>query len=106
MAALFPDEYFHIGGDEVSQRTEWNTSEHVLAFKKEHQLKTNEDLHAYFNKRLQAIVTKHGKHMQGWDEILNPDLPKDILIHSWRGQKALADSARLGFHGISAWASR
>jgi hexosaminidase len=100
MAALFPDEYFHIGGDEVAQKTEWNSSEHVVAFKKEHQLKTNDDLQAYFNKRLQALVSKHGKHMMGWDEILNPDLPKDILIHSWRGQKALADSARLGFHGI------
>src|SRR5258708_39439389 len=100
MAALFPDEYFHIGGDEVAQKTEWNTSEHVLAFKKEHQLKTNDDLQAYFNKRLQPIVTKHGKHMEGWDEILNPDLPKDILIQSWRGQKSLADGARLGFQGI------
>jgi hexosaminidase len=100
MTALFPDEYFHIGGDEVAQKTEWNSSEHVVAFKKEQKLKTNDDLQAYFNKRLQAIVTKHGKHMEGWDEILNPDLPKDILIHSWRGQKSLADGARLGFHGI------
>src|SRR5258708_8916844 len=100
MATLFPDEYFHIGGDEVGQKTEWNTSEHDLAYKKENQLKTNDDLQAYFNKRLQPIVTKHGKHMEGWDEILNPDLPKDILIQSWRGQKSLADGARLGFQGI------
>src|SRR5579872_609152 len=100
MTALFPDEYFHIGGDEVAQRTEWNKSVHVADFKKEHNLKNNDELQAYFNKRLQEIVKKHGKHMEGWDEIMNPDLPKDILIQSWRGQKSLADGARLGFQGI------
>src|SRR5207302_4217575 len=55
---------------------------------------------AYYNTRLQAIVKKHGKRMEGWDEILDPDLPKDIVIQSWRGQKSLAEGARLGYAGI------
>jgi hexosaminidase len=38
--------------------------------------------------------------MVGWDEILQPDLPRDIVIQSWRGQKSLADAARQGFNGI------
>ena len=38
--------------------------------------------------------------MMGWDEIFQPDLPKDVVIHSWRGQKALADAARQGFQGV------
>jgi hypothetical protein len=46
------------------------------------------------------IVTKHGKHMEGWDEILHPDLPKSSLIQSWRGKKSLAEAARQGYSGI------
>ncbi len=100
MARLFPDQYFHIGGDEVSPTSEWNTNARIQAFEKARGMKNNDDLQAYFNKRVQAIVKKHGKRMEGWDEILNPDLPKDIVIQSWRGVKSLSDAARLGFQGI------
>lgn len=100
MAALFPDEYFHIGGDEVSSESEWNHSERIATFEKAHGMKNNDDLQAYFNKRVEQIVTKHGKRMEGWDEILSPDLPKDIVIQSWRGVKSLSDAAKLGFQGI------
>ena len=67
--------------------------------RKQH-LKTNDELQAYFNQRVQKIVAKHGKRMEGWDEILDPDLPKDIVIQSWRGQKSLAEAARQGFSAI------
>jgi len=60
----------------------------------------NVAIHRYFNERLQVILKKHGKQMEGWDEILNPDLPKNIVIQSWRGQKSLAEAARQGFTGI------
>lgn len=100
MGALFPDEYFHIGGDEVSRTSEWDINPRILAYMKEHGYKDNDALQAYFNKRVEAIVKKHGKRMEGWDEILNPDLPRDIVIQSWRGVKSLSDAAKLGFQGI------
>ena len=65
-----------------------------------HGLKTNQDLQAYFNTRVQKIVSKHGKTMVGWDEILRPDLPKDIVVQSWRGQDSLAAAARQGYRGL------
>jgi hexosaminidase len=99
MAALFPDQFFHIGGDEV-KATQWNKSTHVQSFRKLHHLKDNHELQAYFNKRIQAILLKHGKRMEGWDEILNPDLPKDIVIQSWQGQDSLAKAAKLGYSGL------
>jgi hexosaminidase len=46
------------------------------------------------------ILQKNGKRMMGWDEIFQPDLPKDVVIHSWRGQKALAEAARRGYDGV------
>jgi hexosaminidase len=103
MAGLFPDPYFHIGGDEVNGH-EWsaNTTD-IPAFMREHEIKTNDGLQAYFNQRVQQILTKYGKRMVGWDEILNPALPKDVVIQSWRGPKGLGDAARAGFAGILSW---
>jgi hexosaminidase len=99
MAALFPDQFFHIGGDEVTGK-QWKSSARIRAFMRKNRLKNTEELQAYFNRRLQKVVAKFGKRMEGWDEILDPDLPKDIVIQSWRGQKSLAESARHGFSGI------
>jgi hexosaminidase len=60
----------------------------------------NQKLQAYFTRRVQALVAKHGKKMIGWDEILTKDMPHNIVVQSWRGQKALADAARQGVGGI------
>lgn len=99
IAPLFPDQYWHIGGDEVNNR-QWNASASLAAFKKKNNFKTNGELHNYFNKRLIAILAKHGKKTIGWDEILNPDLPKNAVIQSWRGQDYLAQGAEKGYSGI------
>ncbi|MGB8474314.1 MAG: family 20 glycosylhydrolase [Candidatus Acidiferrum sp.] len=99
MAKLFPDHFFHVGGDEVNGK-QWDANPEIQEFIKTHDLKNNQGLQAYFNKRLEPIVAKHGKSMVGWDEVLDPTLPKDIVIQSWRGPDALAAAAKLGFRGI------
>ena len=99
MAGLFPDEYFHIGGDEVNGK-QWNQNPEIQRFMARQGLKTNEDLQAYFNQRLEKILAKHHKKMMGWDEVLSPDIPKDILVQSWRGAEGLADAAKKGYDTI------
>lgn len=99
MGKLFPDEYVHIGGDEVSGR-QWTANPKIQSFMQAHGLKTNQDLQAYFNQRVQKIVAKHHKIMMGWDEILRPDLPKSVVVQSWRGQEALASAAQQGYSGL------
>jgi hexosaminidase len=99
MGKLFPDAYFHIGGDEVDGKF-WDSNPKIQAFKQEHGMKTNQDLQAYYNQRLQKIVAKHHKTMIGWDEILHPDLPKTIVVQSWRGQDSLAAAAKQGYTGL------
>lgn len=99
MAALFPDPYFHVGGDEVNGK-QWKRNPKIQAFMHDHGMKSTADLQAYFIGRVQGIVAQHGKKMIGWDEVLSPDLPKDVMIQSWRGQKSLADAAREGYTGI------
>jgi hexosaminidase len=99
MAALFPDAYLHIGGDEVEGK-HWKENPKIQAFIQAKGLNDNHGLQAYFNQRLSKILTKHGKKMIGWDEILHPDLPRDIVVQSWRGPQSLAEGARKGYQGI------
>jgi hexosaminidase len=99
MTKLFPDQYFHIGGDEVNGK-QWKANPKIQEFMSAHGIKNHQELQAWFNKRVQQLVAKRGKVMMGWDEILNPDLPKNIVIQSWRGQKSLADAAKLGYSGL------
>jgi hexosaminidase len=99
MAALFPDAYMHIGGDE-NEGKQWDRNPQIQAFMKEKGIKDNHALQAYFNQRILKILQKHHKKMIGWEEILHPDLPKDAVIHSWRGPASLAEAAKKGYNGI------
>jgi hexosaminidase len=99
MSKLFPDHYFHIGGDEVNGKA-WDANPKIQEFKKAHDYKSNEELQTYFSQRVQKLVNKHGKAAIGWDEIFVPGAPKDIVIHSWRGPQALATAAKQGYRGI------
>jgi hexosaminidase len=99
MAGLFPDAYLHIGGDEVTPR-QWNANAAIQDFMYAEGLTDASDLQAYFNVRVNAILTRHGKRMVGWDEILSPALPKNIVVQSWRGPKALARAAEMGYDGL------
>ncbi|MCC2547066.1 beta-N-acetylhexosaminidase [Hymenobacter sp. BT175] len=105
MTALFPDPYFHIGGDENDGR-QWRRSPRIMAFAKEKgYLKANGQLdkHAlqtYFNRRILTLVTARGKKMIGWDEILGPGLPEDAVIQSWRGRKGLIEAVKAGHSAL------
>jgi hexosaminidase len=99
MTALFPDAYFHIGGDECNGK-EWDANPRIQTYMHSHQLADNAALQAYFTGRVQALVTKHHKITVGWDEVLQPNTPHDVVIQSWRGQDSLAEGARRGYRGI------
>ncbi len=99
MAGLFPDPYLHIGGDEVEGH-QWDANPEIQAFKLKNGLADNAALQAHFNARLLKILTKLHKKAVGWDEIFQPGLSKDVVIHSWRGPQALLAAARSGYQGI------
>lgn len=101
MAALFPDRFMHIGGDE-NNGVQWSANPRIQAFIRDKGLRDNPGLHAYFNRRLAAILAAHGKRIIGWDEIANPELPHDCVIDSWRGTEAIASSTAQGFDCLRA----
>ncbi len=99
MTQIFPDEYFHIGGDEGTDK-HWNENAQIQEFMKKNNMSSIQELHNYFNLRILKILQKYNKKMIGWDEILQPEMPTDIVIQSWRGQKSLFESAKKGYSGI------
>lgn len=99
MVRLFPDDYFHIGGDEVNPKY-WEENESIQAFMQENNIADSHELQAYFNQKLHARVQKHGKVMLGWDEIMHPDLAQSVVIQAWRNHKVLFESVQAGGTGI------
>jgi len=106
IAPLFPDEYFHIGGDE-NEGKHWDNNKNIQDFKIKHGLKTNHDLQTYFNIKLEKILNRLGKKLMGWDEIMTKDMPTTAVIHSWRGENegfskggTLIDAAKRGYNTV------
>ena len=99
MTALFPDAYFHTGGDECDFH-QWEGDSRIQEYMRTRGIKDGAALQATFTARIQKIVAGRKRIMMGWDEVLQPGIPKDVVIQSWRGPKSLADAARNGNRGV------
>lgn len=99
MAPLFPDPYWHVGGDEVDAG-HWDNNPRIRAYKRQKGMRSNAELQAYFNQRLTRILTRHGKRLVGWDEVLHPNLPKASVVQSWRGTQYLGEATSKGYASI------
>lgn len=99
MAVLFPDRYFHIGGDEVDPE-KWNQSPAIRAFMRAHRLANGEALQAYFSKRVTAIVMRHGKRVVGWAGPQYNGSPTTTVMQAWRDRQSLADAVKQGYPGL------
>jgi hexosaminidase len=98
MAPLFPDRYWHVGGDEVDAR-QWDTRR-IREFRRTHRLRDAAALQAYFNQRLTRILRKHNKRLVGWDEVIHPNLPTNSVVQSWRSVDQLARATNAGYLSI------
>jgi hexosaminidase len=103
MARLFPDAYWHMGGDGEDAMTEWATNPHIEDYMHVHHMKDTVALQNYFTNRLAAIIVSHHKIPIGWDEVLQPTTPKDVVIQSWRGLDSLAAAVKSGHKEILSW---
>lgn len=106
IAAIFPSEYIHFGGDEV-RHILWEKNEHIQNFMKEKGMKNVMELQSYFVTRVSAIIAGKGKKPIGWNDILADagNLPENAHIMSWLGSSAVKDAAKYGFPTIATPAS-
>jgi hexosaminidase len=94
IAALFPFEYIHMGGDEC-YKGYWERSPVGKAFMKEKGIKNGEGLQAYFNDRVNQIIESKNKKMIGWDEILEGGIAPGAAVMSWRGIKGGIEASHM-----------
>jgi hexosaminidase len=95
LAALFPSEYIHIGGDEAYKGF-WATCPKCQRRMADEHLSSVEELQSYFVKRVEKMLTAKGKKLIGWDEILEGGLAPEATVMSWRGMAGGIAAARMG----------
>lgn len=86
VAALFPMEYIHMGGDEAYKGW-WEKSPAIKALMQREKLKDMHEVQSYFVKRVGKIIASKGKKMMGWNEIMEGGLAPGAAVMSWQGEK-------------------
>jgi len=92
---LFPSEYFHIGGDECPT-TRWKECPKCRARAKALGLSGPEKLQSWVTTHFTEYLTKKGKRVIGWDEILEGNIPTTAGVMSWRGTSGGIKASQAG----------
>ncbi len=98
---LFPSKFIHTGGDEAV-KTQWKASAEAQARTRELGLKNEEELQAYFTRRMDEFLASKGRRLIGWDEILEGGLAPNAAVMSWRGEKGGIAAAKAGHDVVMA----
>ncbi|MEQ3052895.1 family 20 glycosylhydrolase [Bacteroides finegoldii] len=83
---LFPSEYIHIGGDEAG-KSAWKTCPKCQKRMKDEHLANVDELQSYLIHRIEKFLNAHGRHLLGWDEILQGGIAPNATVMSWRGEE-------------------
>ena len=99
IAALFPNPYIHVGGDEAYKGF-WDACPKCQKRMADEHLKDVDELQSYFVKRVEKIVESKGKKLIGWDEILEGGLAPNATVMSWRGMSGGIAAAKMNHHVV------
>jgi hexosaminidase len=83
MTNVFPDAYFHIGGDEVDP-TCWLNNANVTAFMAAHGFSTVTQLQGYFEARVIAMLPKKRAIMWEENEGAASVYPQNVIVQVWK----------------------
>lgn len=104
IAALFPSEYIHLGGDEVHfANQQWLSDPLVKSLMKRKGFENLKEVEHYFLQRMSDSLRAMGKKMAGWDEIASAGLDQDkSVIFWWRHDKpdVLDDALGKGYKTV------
>ena len=98
---IFPSPYIHVGGDEAV-KTQWRRSEECQTIMRALSLTTEDELQAYFIRRMDEFLTQQGRTLVGWDEILEGGLSPGAVVMSWRGEEGGIEAAAAGHDVVMA----
>jgi len=101
---VFPDEFVHVGGDEVEFNC-WLKDPSIFDWMKAHGMGNRTvELYEYFETRMLKIVGKFQKTPIVWQEVfdLNLSIPQNTIIDVWKGfdQHAIQNATNQHFRVI------
>ncbi len=99
--AIFPGPYIHVGGDEVDT-AQWKASPRVRERMRELGIADVKGIQPWLTRRIAHFVEASGRRLVGWDEILEPDLPRSAVVMSWRGTRGALAAAAQGHDSVLA----
>ena len=99
IANTFPDDYIHVGGDEVDSFY-WENSSKVRSWAAAHQLLNPRDIQAQFTISVCERLSELNKKAIVWDEALHTLLPTSVTVQAWRGLRARDISLATGYPTI------
>lgn len=92
--ALFPSSVIHIGGDEAPKKR-WRACPDCQRRVREEGLEDEHALQVYFTNRIGAYLAGRGRRLMGWNQILEPGLAQEAVVHYWLGdQKKLVQAIK------------
>jgi hexosaminidase len=98
---IFPGPFIHIGGDEAN-KAQWRTSERIQGRIRELGLQNENELQSWFIHQMDDFLTRRGRRLIGWDEILEGGLAPNATVMSWRGNEGALAAARAGHDVVMA----
>jgi alpha-N-acetylglucosaminidase len=98
---LFPSQYIHIGGDEANTK-HWAKCEEMQALKQKLGTKDEAELHSWFIRQMDEFLSRNGRRLLGWDEIIQGGLAPGATVMSWRGQSGGITAAKAGHDVVMA----
>ncbi len=84
VAEFFPGHYIHLGGDEAP-KTRWKDCPKCQERIRKLSLRDEEGLQAWLFNKLSLALQQKGKHVIGWDEILDEQIDPSLIVMVWRG---------------------
>jgi len=99
--SIFPAPYIHIGGDEVDT-SQWKASPRARERMRELGIADASRVQHWITRRIGRFLEAHGRRLVGWDEIVDPGLPRGAVVMSWRGTKGAIAAAAQGHDSVMA----
>lgn len=114
LSTLFPDSYFHSGGDEVDYDC-WKSNPQITSWMKNRDISGNyRELTRIYIRQMYDFLTRLNKTMLVWEDVfdIGVNLPKDTVVQVWKNEndprefmKVLENVVKSGYKAIlsSCW---
>jgi hexosaminidase len=98
---VFPGPYVHVGGDECP-KTAWRQSQRAQDRMRALGLADEDQLQSWFIRQMSDYLTRAGRRLLGWGEIIQGGLPPGATVVSWQDEGAGITAAGMGHDVVMA----